>query len=162
MYKNRIHQFNKIPCIGVGFFILYIILFEAKCKSAMEYLGLIVFIAGIIFICGFSYSFDNEGITRHWYFFRRSYKFSDIHLIVNFKSKMKTVNIYFKLNLENTKKIMEYTRRYSDYSDGIKISYWFQNKKIESMINFITEVNPECGFAVKGDAVPVKIFLVAL
>ncbi len=162
MHKNRIYQFHKIPFIGIGLFIIYISFFEAKCQSAIEYLGLFFLIAGIIFICGFSYSFDNESITRHWYFFKRSYKFSEIHLIVNFKSNLKTINIYFKLKLENTKKIMEYARRYNDYSEGIRFSYWFQKKKVKSMINLISEANPECGFAVKDDAVLVGLFLAAL
>lgn len=162
MHKNRIYQFHKIPFIGIGLFIIYISVFEAKCKSATEYLGLFFFIAGLLFICGFSYSFDNESITRHWYFFKRSYKFSEIHLIVNFKSNLKTINIYFKLKLENTKKIMEYTRRYNDYLEGIRFSYWFQKKKVKSMINLISEANPECGFAVKDDAVREELFLATL
>jgi hypothetical protein len=69
------------------------------------------------------------------------------------------INVYFKLNLENKAKIIEYTKKYMDYSDGIRISYWLQKKKMNSMINLIIENNPKCLFVVNGEEVPADRFL---
>ncbi|WP_191018241.1 hypothetical protein [Treponema zioleckii] len=162
MHKNRIYQLKKIPVIILGIFILYISFVESKIQTPMEYFGLIFLIIAIIYFSGFTYSFDNGNITRYWYFLKRNYKFSEIQLIVNFNSKMKAINIYLKFNTKYATKILEYTRKYINYSDGIKICYWFQKKKIVTMIKLINEMNPECVFTIKGEAVPIELFLDSL
>ena len=155
----KIYQFHKIPYIFICIFILYISFFTNKCQSILEYLGLLFFTIGVIFVCGFTYSFDNNSITKYWYIFKRRYSFSEIQLIVSFNSNKKMINVYFKLNLENKAKIIEYTKKYMDYSDGIRISYWLQKKKMNSMINLIIENNPKCLFVVNGEEVPADRFL---
>ena len=158
MKENRFYQFHKIIYAGIGILILYISIFTNKCQSILEYFAVALFIIGMICLCGFSYSFDNNYITKYWYFIKRSYNLAEIHMVVNFKSDMKKIKFYFKSDLTDTSKRIEYLRKLIDYSDGIEISYWFQREKMKSLISKIVEMNSRCIFIVKGDIVSVKLF----
>ena len=159
---QKIYQVHKIIYLIVGLFILYISFFTNKCQSIIEYIGLIFFIIAIIYSFGFSFSFDNNSITKHWYLYKKNYKFSEIDLIVNSKSKIKTINVKFKfeyiIDLENKEKNIDNAKKLIDYSNGLAISYWFQKKKVEILIQLINEKNSECRFAVKDKIVSIKSF----
>lgn len=163
---QKIYQFHKIIDFIVGFFILYISFFTNKCQSIIEYIGIIFFILAIIYCCGFSYSFNNETFTKYWYFYKRKYQFSEIDIILNKKSKIKTIHVHFKfeymIDFKNKEKNIDNGKNLIDYSNGLAISYWFQKKKIETLINLINEKNSKCRFAVKDKIVPIELFLYML
>lgn len=159
MQKYRLIQFQKILYLGLGLFILYISLFISKNNSIFEIFGLIFLLLVVIICCGYSYSFDDKVIIKQWYFCKKIYKFSEISFIVNFKSNLKVINIYFQINEINKDKRFYYLRKYIDYSDGIEIGYWFQKKKMKLMIEQIIKANCECNFAVKENVNSADVFL---